>query len=113
MVGRDGKVYCGTIRYSPIQTAKLRESVGDVLLDLAIAARLTGESLLDTCDRLAVTAAMERAGGVQKHAAAILHISIRRMNYYCEDLRLRPIDKARKGVNMDGQEKRETGYEDR
>ena len=71
------------------------------LLSLIEKMRLTGENALDTTRRVIINQALARTAGKQKEAAAIIGMSQRVMNYWCKDLRLRPLDKEIRDAKMD------------
>lgn len=67
------------------------------LLTPALAMRRTGETLFETAKRVMVNEALMRTGGNQVGAARLLGITPRAMNYSCQDLRIRAIDRKRRG----------------
>jgi DNA-binding NtrC family response regulator len=54
-----------------------------------------GETLLETATRALANEALKATGGNQKRAAQLLGIPSRVLNYICQDLQIRPIDKRR------------------
>ena len=66
------------------------------LIEIANKMHMPGETVMETLKREAIHGALAKAHGKQGEAAKILGISGRTMNYWCEDLQLRPLDRARR-----------------
>lgn len=63
------------------------------ILAACMAERRPGEDLLEVARRLLTFEALLSGEGLQKHAAEVMGITARRLDYIMSDLRWRPLDR--------------------